>query len=256
MTAITDDRGGSGYRGNAGKHTHARAFALLQGLLPSGRVLDVPCGEGSFTRRLVEAGYDVVAGDIERDPKLPAVEYSRVDMNRPLELDDASVNAVVSIEGIEHLERQFDFIRECRRVLRRDGALIITTPNISSARSRWRWLLTGFHNKCKFPLDETNPEPRHHISMISFPELRYMLHSNGFRISQVTTNRIKGISWLYVPLIPIQHVMCRWVFSRAKARDINADVNRSVLEQMMTLDVQLGETLIVSARAVEDGAPG
>jgi hypothetical protein len=34
------------------------------------------------------------------------------------------------------------------------------------------------------------------INMISFPELRYMLHTNGFEIGNARTNRIKTISYL------------------------------------------------------------
>ncbi len=83
------------------------------------------------------------------------------------------------IDGIEHLRRPFDFIAEVRRVLRIGGEVILSTPNISSLRSRLRWLLTGHHHKCPAPLDERNPNPLHHINMISFPELRYLLHSNG-----------------------------------------------------------------------------
>jgi 2-polyprenyl-3-methyl-5-hydroxy-6-metoxy-1,4-benzoquinol methylase len=46
-------------------------------------------------------------------------------------------DAVVSIDGIEHIERPFDFIRECRRMIRKDGVLIISTPNLTALRSRW-----------------------------------------------------------------------------------------------------------------------
>ena len=88
-----------------------------------------------------------------------------------------------------YIERPFDFVAECRRVVRDDGWLVISTPNISSLRSRWRWLLTGFHNKCKTPLDETRPDPLHHINMLSFPKLRYLLHRNGFSIAEMRRGR-------------------------------------------------------------------
>ena len=38
--------------------------AIVCGLLPLGTVLDVPCGDGRLTARLVEAGYDVTGIDV------------------------------------------------------------------------------------------------------------------------------------------------------------------------------------------------
>ena len=40
------------------------------------------------------------------------------------------------------------------RVLRPGGLFVLSTPNVSSLRSRFRFLLTGGHNRFKLPLDE------------------------------------------------------------------------------------------------------
>ena len=48
---------------------------------------------------------------------------------RALPLADACVDAVVSFETIEHFDRQDDFLREVRRVLRPDGSFIVSTPD-------------------------------------------------------------------------------------------------------------------------------
>ena len=218
-------------QGNADKNTMETVFALLRRTVPEGVVLDVPSGAGSFSRRLLAAGYRVRAGDIVENPQLEGAEFAHCDLNERLDLEDASVDAVVCIEGIEHLRRPFDFVDECARVLRPGGTLILTTPNISALRSRWRWLLTGFHNKCKVPLDENHPEPRHHINMLSFPEIRYMLHTSGLRITDVTTNRVKPISWLYLPLVPLQWLAARITVAQAKDRDLDRDVARVWLDR-------------------------
>ena len=47
--------------------------AIVSGLLPPGTVLDVPCGDGRLTARLVEAGYDVTGIDVSPD----ALELAR-----------------------------------------------------------------------------------------------------------------------------------------------------------------------------------
>jgi SAM-dependent methyltransferase len=128
------------------------------------------------------------------------------DMTKRLPFDDATVDTLVCIDGIEHIKRQDDFVHEVSRVLKSGGEFIVSTPNISSLRSRWQWLMTGHHYKCNSPLDEDNPNPLHHVAMVSYPELRYLLHTNGIRVHNVTTNRIKGISWLYGLLAPFAYL--------------------------------------------------
>jgi 2-polyprenyl-3-methyl-5-hydroxy-6-metoxy-1,4-benzoquinol methylase len=232
---------------NAGKNTHNKVVEVLQEMAPTGRVMDVPSGSGAFARRLAELGYDVIAADVVNHGNIEGAEFHKADMNQPLPFADRSLNVITCIEGIEHLERPFDFVRECERILCDDGYLILTTPNTSSIRSRWRYFLTGFHNKCKYMLDETAPNPLHHIGMLSFPALRYMLHTSGFEIQKIDTNRIKGISWLYAPVAIVQYLLTRLNIRKAKPEDINPGLSREVLTQMMTLPLLFGEAMVVAA---------
>jgi 2-polyprenyl-3-methyl-5-hydroxy-6-metoxy-1,4-benzoquinol methylase len=234
---------------NAGKNTHAVVETLL---FERGRpevVLDIPCGHGAFSKRLINQGIaEVHAADCLELIQLPDVTFRVADMNKPLPYEDNCLDAVTCIEGIEHLERPFDFVRECRRILKPRGTVIITTPNASSVRSRWRWFLTGFHNKCKTPLDETNPSPSHHIGLMSLPELRYLLHTNGFDITTIRTNRIKAISWIYLPICPLLFLVTLGVFCREEKDKSQRARNRGILVEMFSLPVLLGEALIVGAR--------
>ena len=232
---------------NAGKNTHNKVLQILQEIVPTGRVMDVPSGSGAFARRLADLDYNVVAADVVNHGNIEGVEFHEADMNKPLPFPNGSLNCITCIEGIEHLERPFDFIRECERVLCDDGCLILTTPNTSSLRSRWRFFLTGFHNKCKYMLDETAPNPLHHIGMLSFPALRYMLHTNGLEIQKIDANRVKGLSWLYAPIAIVQYLLTRLNIRKAKPADINVDLSKEVLSQMMTVPLLFGEAMVVAA---------
>lgn len=235
---------------SAPKKTHQRVFALLKERLPSGIVLDIPCGSGAFTHRVLDTPCRVIAADLVAHPAVPRTAACCVaDMNTPLPFGNGSLDAVVSIEGIEHIRRPFDFVRECRRVLRRDGWFFVTTPNISAIRSRWRWFLTGFHNKCKCPLDEAQPQPRHHINVLSFAQLRYMLHTSGFRIEHIATNRIKPINWLYAPMLPVQYAASRLAFRRGVKNEPHRRQMREILKQTTSIPILFGENMIVVARA-------
>jgi len=240
---------------NAARNTHNVVAALLFAEPEYRRVLDIPCGAGAFTRRCLDRGLTVCAADCATFGDLDGARFDVADMNERLPYDDGAFDAVVCIDGIEHIERPFDFIRESARVTRPGGAAIISTPNISSIRSRWRWLLTGFHAKCPGPLDEDHPDPLHHINMLSLPELRYMLHTSGFTITGITTNRCRLIALAYAVLVPLAYAVT-WVTLMQKERRSpeGRRRNREVIRQMFGVPALFGETLIVMARKDEASA--
>lgn len=257
-TIAANDAQPAASRESAPRHTHDVVFELLRARCPAGTVVDVPCGTGAFTQRLLDNPYTVRALDIAPQPAVPST-HPRVtvvvaDMDCPLPYWTDSADAIVSIEGIEHIRRPWDFLAECARVVRPGGWLILSTPNISSLRSRWRWFLTGFHNKAKHPLDEDHPQRRHHINMRSFAEMRYMLHTAGFRIEQVTTNRVKPASWLYLPWVPVQLLAARLATRKGAKSPAHEAQIREVVTQMTSLPVLFGETLIIAAQRKPDGA--
>lgn len=234
---------------NTSRNTHNVAEKLLLGKGRPSRVLDIPCGAGAFTKRLADAGVEVYPADIENLLRFENALFRKADMNEALPYGDGFFDALACIDGIEHLERPFDFLDECRRVLRPGGSLVISTPNISSIRSRARWLMTGHHNKCKTPLDEENPGPLHHISMLSYHKLRYMLHSRGFSIERIATNRIKAAAWLYLPIVPAAWLATFAAYARNEKDRSQRERNRSILRESFSRPVLFGETLIVRAVA-------
>lgn len=236
---------------NASPRIHDAVAAWLFARSDVKRVLDVPAGHGAFAARCAARGMQAWAGDVIDHDDPPGVTRSKVDLNGKLPFDDGFFDAVVCIEGIEHLHRPFDFVRECRRVLRKGGVMVMTTPNISALRSRWRYLLTGFHNKAKTPLDERSPNPLHHVYMTSYPMGRYLLHTEGFRVVDVRTNRYKAMALLWAPFAPITWLVTWLTFRHEKGDAPEAwPIHRDVLRTMHTAPVLFGETMILCAEAV------
>jgi SAM-dependent methyltransferase len=237
-------------RENAAKGTHGAVARLVPQNGECSRILDIPCGEGAFTQRMLGRGLQVHAADCQNIVKVPGARFQLADMNTRLPFADGELDAVVSIDGIEHIERPFDFVRECHRVTRDNGWLILSTPNISALRSRWRWLLTGFHDKCKTPLDESDVSPLQHINMMDFPKIRHMLHTSGYRITKISTNRTKWISYVYLPMLPICYLMTRLVFRHEVKSQSEKRQNRKILRQLFSFPVLFGEVLVVRAQKV------
>lgn len=232
---------------NTSANTHEKVFILMPGDRKA-VVADIPSGAGAFVKRLNDNGYEnVIAMDIEPLLRFEHAQFVQADMTKPLPLAEVSLDALVCIDGIEHIERPFDFVREAARVLRKGGNFIISTPNINSLRSRMKWLLTGHHHKCDAPLDENKPSPLHHINMVSYHELRYMLHTNGFEIELTSTNRIKVVSWFYLPLVPLVYLFTSLAYRRAARRDGTKALNKAVKKNMFSAALLFGETLIVKA---------
>jgi SAM-dependent methyltransferase len=62
-----------------------------------------------------------------------ACDVSSPDLNtHELELEDASADVVLFCEVLEHLWNPDHALKECRRVLKPGGTLVLTTPNLSS----------------------------------------------------------------------------------------------------------------------------
>jgi SAM-dependent methyltransferase len=119
--------------------------------------LDVACGAGFGLELLVEAGARAIGVDLgatalaEARRAQPGARLLRADALR-LPLPDASVEAVVSMETIEHVPDATRLVSEFRRVLVPDGTLVVSTPNRSFGPER---LHTGnpFHVR-EFTADE------------------------------------------------------------------------------------------------------
>jgi 2-polyprenyl-3-methyl-5-hydroxy-6-metoxy-1,4-benzoquinol methylase len=115
---------------------------------PSGRLLDLGCGSGSLLKELNKLGWQ--AEGIDFDPS--AVKLARLSgLNVHLgevedqKFQDASFDAITACHVIEHISDPLGLLRECRRILRTDGSLVILTPNANSWGHRfyqdnWRGL--------------------------------------------------------------------------------------------------------------------
>ncbi len=232
---------------NTSKNTHEKVLSLINKDSNS-VVVDIPCGAGAFIKRLTDHGYKNVIGiDVENMLEIDHEDFRIGDMTKKLPVPDNSCDVVVCIDGIEHIGSQFDFVAEINRILKDNGEYIISTPNISSLRSRWKWLFTGHHHKCSSPLDEINPTPLHHIGMISFPEIRYLLHTKGFNLVKVITNRIKLIGALYFPIVPFVFISTLWIYWRTGHKEKTWPINKEVFKIMFTKEVLFGESLIIKA---------
>lgn len=104
---------------------------------PAGKLLDVGYSKGSFADYLAELGWDCTGLDINEHHH-PKVKTIQCDLNQGFPVEDEGYNVVTAGEVIEHLLDEGAFLDECRRVLKKEGLLILTTPNLSFLLNRFR----------------------------------------------------------------------------------------------------------------------
>lgn len=229
--------------------THERAATIVAGWPRSGRILEMAAGSGAFARRLLELGFAVEACDLFPEQfRVPEIPVRFADLSERLPYDDASFDALSCLEGIEHLEDQFAFIRECWRVLRPGGRLLLSTPNILGLASRWRYFWTGFFPLATKPMNEHRRAPVHdHIHLITYYELRYILRTTGFRVVQVTTDRIRKYGLLHSWALPLVWATTRRALHR-ESDPAQARANQEILRHILSPDLLFGRTLMVVAQ--------
>jgi SAM-dependent methyltransferase len=118
---------------------------LFQAAIGRGkRVLDLGCRSGALTRHFLE-GNEVVGLDV--DPvalaKAEALGIQPVlaNVDEPLPFEDASFDAVVAGELLEHLQFPDALVAEIARILRHGGVLVGSVPNAFRLQGRLRFLL-------------------------------------------------------------------------------------------------------------------
>ena len=236
-------------QGFAHEPLYARVEKLLAERPGSLRILDIPAGHGILSARLAEAGHAVTAVELAPErfavPGVPCVPAS---MEERLPFADGAFEALVSLEGIEHLRNPYAFIAECRRVLAPGGWLLLSTPNILKLTSRLRFLAGGFLNSFPRPLNEHRERSGMygHISLLSYYEMRFLLHSEGLRIRRVATSQQKLGDWVLAPLVPAI-ALATWLSMFRERDPRQRETNREIARHVLSADLLFGKHLIVVA---------
>ena len=115
---------------------HLHRYAIAHELASGRDVLDIACGEGYGSNLLSGSAKSVVGVDIDQEIVRHAIsKYRSANLEfrhgsaDSIPLPDASVDVVVSFETLEHHDKHDEMYAEIKRVLRKDGVLIISTPD-------------------------------------------------------------------------------------------------------------------------------
>jgi SAM-dependent methyltransferase len=108
----------------------SRAAAEWKASIPGGTVLDVGCGSQPYRALLEAAGLRYTGIDWPQSiHQCDIRDVVRADLSEfPWPLGDAATDAILCTEVLEHQPEPAGFLRECARVLRPGGCILLTTP--------------------------------------------------------------------------------------------------------------------------------
>lgn len=105
-----------------------------------GSLLEIGCCGGEFLEVLIQEGWTVTGIEISEETAKKGhnkgIDILVHDANEVLPFKDNSFDVLIAGEVIEHTFDDFEFLKECKRVLTPEGVLILTTPNLISLKNR------------------------------------------------------------------------------------------------------------------------
>ena len=110
-----------------------------------GRLLDIGCGEGRGIEYLQEnatsyTGVDKNTEILSRlSKKYPESDFLEMDIPHFERFSDESFDTITTFQVIEHIEDDHKFVSEAARMLKSDGTLVLSTPNIKMTLTRNPW---------------------------------------------------------------------------------------------------------------------
>jgi ubiquinone/menaquinone biosynthesis C-methylase UbiE len=146
-------------------HEHRQRYEFALPFIQGCNVLDAACGVGYGSALLAQRGACSVVGlDLSQHAleqarsrfTVPGVTFVRGDV-LALPFDDASFDAIVSFETVEHVANPDGFMCEVARVLRPGGVILCSTPN------------RDFRGRTQNP---------HHIHELSLDEFRALFEAH------------------------------------------------------------------------------
>ena len=149
------------------------------------KLLDVGCSSGSYLKSAKEYGIIDLEG-VEPAPNAAKTAIKngfdvKIGFLEDVNLDSNKYDIITLFEVIEHLKEPSSLLKECHRILNKDGIFLISTGNTDS------WTVNLMKEKWDyFDINQNGG----HISFYNIESFRILALKNGFEIVEFYTNNL------------------------------------------------------------------
>lgn len=159
------------------------------------RILDVGCGDGTVSEVMIKLGNEVWG--IDKNPEAlkeaekRGVKIFEGDIEKDFPFENDFFDVVWCLRVLEHIYYTEQFLKECYRVLKPKGVLIITAQNIVSLTNRIR-VLFGIYPLWVAPSEnfpwekDSHPRFTDHVRVFTKSTFEKVLKIAGFKIEKIT----------------------------------------------------------------------
>lgn len=231
-----DRMGDNSYTGESVKDTSRMLVFkewLRSYLKPGAKVLDIGCGDGVFAKLMPEFEWYGVDINIEKaKATLKDNAFEQDLMKPPYPFESGTFDAIVCSEVLEHLWDLRVVHKEAKRLLKRDGVYVISTPNFD-------WITNHLEHHRKILSEAEKHWTFEHIRHYNFDIHQKYLNEQGFVV-----DKHAGADAHYCPVFANA---CRAI--QAGLRNDGIEVPENRLHQLVGEGVPFYQhTVIISAR--------
>jgi SAM-dependent methyltransferase len=159
------------------------------------RLLDVGCSNGSFISAAQSLGIRAAGVEPSAAPAQAAKASGLVvhqGVLQDIHLPESSLDVVTLFEVIEHLKDPLSLFRECHRILRKGGLLVIRTGNTDSwtahcRKDRWEYFSISEHGG--------------HVSFFNPVSMGKLAERSGFSVERLKKNRVSFYQKREIPYL-------------------------------------------------------
>ncbi|MFH1564180.1 MAG: class I SAM-dependent methyltransferase [Nitrospirota bacterium] len=214
-----------GFREYAGRKHHILKYRFepvlnffkgqISNVLKTPKVLDIGCALGFFIELLKKQGWEAKGVEFSND----AAEYAKKELGLDVHagsveevgFESESFDVITMLDVLEHVTSPNTILKEVNRILKKQGLILATIPNVQGAEAR------GIKGLTNYLFAEGH--------LFNFPEhtLKRLFNVNGFNIIKMTS--------LSIPRRWLDYEVPKKLFPQIRA--IYRKINRAIWHKTM-----------------------